>query len=110
MAVQQPDQIPPWSFVEDDHSTTVDPLEVREVSEVLPTVSQVRREMSLLHPRLAQSIARMEVTNPDVLRVTPASCAFESFAAALRTRCSGCGSRYPFSFMVRPPNRLSSPI
>lgn len=39
--------------------------------------------------RLAHSIARMEVINPEVLRVTPAFQAFQQFGAALRPRQRG---------------------
>ena len=39
--------------------------------------------------RMAHSIARMEVINPEVLRVTPAFQAFQQFGAALRPRQRG---------------------
>eukprot|EP00438_Fugacium_kawagutii_P018308 Skav212457 [mRNA] locus=scaffold385:161244:162818:+ [translate_table: standard] len=39
---------------------------------------------SELQPFVAQVVAKMEVTHPDILRVTPAFCAFQHCAAALR--------------------------
>jgi len=38
-------------------------------------------------PKVAQSIAEMEVTNPEILRATRAFAAFQNFAAALRGGC-----------------------
>ena len=40
-------------------------------------------------PEVAESIAEMEVTNPEFLRVTRAIAAFQNFAAALRGGCDG---------------------
>ena len=40
-------------------------------------------------PEVAKSIAEMEVTNPEILRVTRAFAAFQNFAAALRGGCDG---------------------
>jgi len=38
-------------------------------------------------PKVAKSIAEMEVTNPEILRATRAFAAFQNFAAALRAGC-----------------------
>ena len=40
-------------------------------------------------PKVAKSIAEMEVTNPEILRVTSAFATFQNFAAALRLGCDG---------------------
>ena len=45
--------------------------------------------MEEIIPEVAKSIAEMEVTNPEILRVTRAFAAFQNFAAALRGGCDG---------------------
>lgn len=49
--------------------------------------SQVELQISEMLPKLAEQIAMMKITNPEVLRVTPAFCAFEQCALALRGEC-----------------------
>jgi len=50
-------------------------------------LSQVELQISEMLPKLAEQIAMMRITNPEVLRVTPAFCAFEQCALALRGEC-----------------------
>ncbi len=50
-------------------------------------LSQVELQISEMLPKLAEQIAMMKITNPEVLRVTPAFCAFEQCALALRGEC-----------------------
>ena len=46
-------------------------------------------ELQHVIPKIAGSIAQMEVANPEVLRVTPAFSAFQNLAVALRVGCHG---------------------
>ena len=46
-------------------------------------------ELQRVIPKVAKSIAGMEVTNPEILRVTRAFSAFQNLAVALRVECDG---------------------
>ena len=52
-------------------------------------VNHVHSELQRVIPKVAESIAEMEVTNPEVLRVAPAFSAFQNLAVALRVGCDG---------------------
>lgn len=47
-------------------------------------VLQVERQISDMLPQLAEKVARMEIINPEALRVTSAVCTLEQCAWALR--------------------------
>ena len=51
--------------------------------------AEVELRVQQLIPLVAQQIARMEVTSPEVVRVTPAYRAFEKGAVAFRKECAG---------------------
>ena len=46
-------------------------------------------QLSQIGQVVAESISKMDVTNPEVLRATPAFHAFQNFAVALRVGCDG---------------------
>ena len=51
--------------------------------------SEIQLRFEQLIPRVAQQIAQMEVTSPEVVRVTPAYRTFEQAAIAFRKECTG---------------------
>ena len=51
--------------------------------------AEVELRVQQMIPLVAQQIARMEVTSPEVVRVTPAYRAFEKGAVAFRKECAG---------------------
>ena len=51
--------------------------------------AEIELRFQQLIPLVAQQIARMEVTSPEVVRVTPAYRAFEKGAVAFRKECAG---------------------
>ena len=53
------------------------------------TMGAMDRDFIEITSKLSQHIAQMGVTNPEVLRVTPAFRAFQQCAAALRSGCDG---------------------
>ena len=60
-------------------------------------------ELQHVIPKIAGSIAQMEVANPEVLRVTPAFSAFQNLAVALRVGCHG-----DFYYKSRKSERIST--
>ena len=60
-------------------------------------------ELQHVIPKIAGSIAQMEVANPEVLRVTPAFSAFQNLAVALRVGCHG-----DFYYKSRKSERVST--
>ena len=58
-------------------------LEVQERKQRLERV-QLDLKMEQLRSQVTQKVARMEITNPEILRVTPAFRAFQNFGKALR--------------------------
>ena len=53
------------------------------------TEDEVELSFRQMIPRVARQIARMEVTSPEVVRVTPAFRTFEKGAVAFRKECTG---------------------
>ena len=56
---------------------------------VNPMASELEIQIQEIIPQVARNIAQMDVTNPEVLRVTRAFSAFQHFAEALRVGCDG---------------------
>lgn len=53
------------------------------------TEDEIELRFQQMIPLVAQQIARMEVTSPEVVRVTPAFRTFEKGAVAFRKECTG---------------------
>ena len=53
------------------------------------TEDEIELRFQQMIPLVAQQIARMEVTSPEVVRVTPVFRTFEKGAVAFRTECTG---------------------
>ena len=56
---------------------------------VNPMASELEIQIQEIIPQVAKNIAQMDVTNPEILRVTRAFSAFQNFAEALRVGCNG---------------------
>ena len=56
---------------------------------VNPMASELEIQIQEIIPQVAKNIAQMDVTNPEILRVTHAFSAFQNFAKALRVGCDG---------------------
>ena len=56
---------------------------------VNPLTSELEIQIQEIIPQVAKNIAQMDVTSPEILRVTCAFSAFQNFAGALRVGCDG---------------------
>ena len=72
------------SLPDKDSDQESEEREESETSVQSQELLQVERQISDMLPQLAEKVARMEIINPEVLRVTSAVCTLEQCAFALR--------------------------